>query len=87
MAKTAFYLLVNSTTEGMALYRGLREQGCRVRVAPVPRDVTACCGVSVMVEPDDMPAVRAALAADPSLPCKDVVELKGAIDPGRDVFC
>ena len=71
----------------MALYRALREHGCRVRVAPVPRDVTACCGTSVMVEPEDMPAVQAVLDADSSLAYERVVKLEGAIDPQRDVFC
>lgn len=71
----------------MALYRALREHGCRVRVAPVPRGVTACCGTSVMVEPEDMPAVQAVLDADSSLAYERVVKLEGAIDPQRDVFC
>lgn len=71
----------------MALYRALREHGCRVRVAPVPRGVTACCGTSVMVEPEDMLAVQAALDADPALAYERVVKLEGAIDPQRDVFC
>ncbi len=87
MAKAAYYLLVNTSTEGMALYRALREHGCRVRVAPVPRGVTACCGTSVMVEPEDMPAVQAVLDADSSLAYERVVKLEGAIDPQRDVFC
>ena len=71
----------------MALYRALREHGCRVRVAPVPRGVTACCGTSVMVGPEDMPAVQAVLDADSSLASERVVKLEGAIDPQRDVFC
>lgn len=87
MAKAAYYLLVNTSTEGMALYRALREHGCRVRVAPVPRGVTACCGTSVMVEPEDMLAVQAVLDADSSLAYERVVKLEGAIDPQRDVFC
>lgn len=86
-ARTLFYVLVNSTTEGMSLYARLREAGCKVRVAPAPRGATTCCGVSLAVEPQDIDAVRAALDADPSLAFDRIVELENAVDPSRDVYC
>ena len=87
MADTVFYVLVHSSTEGLALFRGLRERGCRVRIAPAPRGHTACCGMSVMVDPADMPAVRAALDGDPALAYDRVIELANTIDPLRDAYC
>lgn len=87
MAKTVFYVLVSSSTEGLSLYRALREAGCRARIAPAPRGETTCCGMSIMVEPIDMPAVLAALDADPSLSYDRVVELENRIDPRRDAYC
>lgn len=87
MAKTVFYVLVDGATEGMRLYEALCGRGCRVRVAPAPRGVTACCGVSLRVEADAIEAVRAALA-DPAMPPYDrVVELEDTVDPRRDRFC
>ena len=32
MAGTSFYILVESSTAGMALYTALRAQGCKVRI-------------------------------------------------------
>ena len=84
---TVFYLLVNSSTEGMALFTRLREAGCAVRVAPAPRGATTCCGMSVLVNPEDMPAVRAALEANPTWEYDRVVELVNDINPHRDRYC
>ena len=87
MAATAFYILVNSTTEGMALYQALRARACKVRISPAPRGVQVCCGASLLVEPQDMPAVRAALQ-EPDVPgYVDIVELPNQINPHRDVYC
>lgn len=87
MPATSFYILVNSTTEGMALYQALRACGCKVRISPAPRGVQVCCGVSLLVNPEDMPAVRQALKR-PDMPgYVDVVELPNQIDPHRDVYC
>ena len=42
MPDTLFYILVNSTTEGMALYTYLRKCELAVRISPAPRGVQAC---------------------------------------------
>ena len=87
VSSTVFYVLVNSSTEGMALFMRLREAGCKVRVAPAPRGATTCCGMSIMVNPEDMPAVRAALEANPTWAYDRVVELPNDINPHRDRYC
>ena len=87
MEDTAFYILVKSSTAGMALYSALRKEGCMVRISPVPRGLQACCGVSLLVKPVDMPAVRTALEK-PGMPgYEDIVELENQINPNRDVYC
>ncbi len=87
MAGTVFYVLVNNATEGMALYTYLRAAGCVARIAPAPRGETTCCGMSILVRPDAMPSVRAALGADDAPPYDRVVELENRIDPTRDAYC
>lgn len=86
-SKTVFYVLVDSSTEGFSLYTHLRQQGCQVRIAPAPRGHTACCGMSIMADASDIPDVRAALDADPSLRYDRIIELENPIDPHRDVYC
>ncbi len=87
MTRNVFYILVNSATEGMALYTGLKERGCKARIAPSPRQETTCCGVSIMVESEDIDAVRAALSTDEKLTYDRIVELELDIDPNRDRYC
>lgn len=87
MDEKAYYILVESSTAGMALYQALRKQGCVVRISPVPRGLQACCGVSLLVKPQHIEAVRAALDLPGMPPNEGVVELENQINPRRDVFC
>ncbi|MDO4501770.1 MAG: DUF3343 domain-containing protein [Coriobacteriia bacterium] len=87
MAEKAYYILVESSTTGMALYQALRAAGCVARISPVPRGLQACCGVSLLVKPEHIDDVRAALDQPGMPPYEDVVELENQINPRRDVFC
>ncbi len=40
-----------------------------------------------MADASDIPDVRAALDADPSLRYDRIIELENPIDPHRDVYC
>lgn len=84
---SAYYILVESTTAGWALYTALKEAGCSVRIAPVPRGFQACCGMSILVDPENIDGVRAALEA-PGMPgYEDIVEHGIDLDPRRDRYC
>ena len=87
MSSTVFYLLVESTTQGWSLYQHLKGAGCACRIAPVPRGLQACCGMSVMVDAADMEAVRAALALSECPGYVDIVEMENQYNPKRDVYC
>lgn len=87
MADKAYYILVEGTTEGMALYQALRGAGCFCRISPVPRGLQACCGLSILVNPEDIEAVRKVID-EPGMPgYVDIVELDNQIDPKRDRYC
>ena len=58
MGKQVYYVLVESTTEGWALYNAIRNEGCKTRIAPVPRGLQACCGMALLVEQEDIQQVR-----------------------------
>ncbi|MDO5334655.1 MAG: DUF3343 domain-containing protein [Coriobacteriia bacterium] len=86
-SERSYYVLVEGTTEGMALYAALRDAGCKVRISPVPRGLQSCCGMSLLVKADDMPDVRAALEL-PGMPGYErIVEMENQINPNRDVYC
>lgn len=83
----SWYALVDSATEGFAAYQCLRACGFNVRVAPAPRGVQACCGMSVLVcDAREVGAVRKAVRRE-GLAVTEFVLVAGTCDARRDRFC
>lgn len=87
MAASAYYILVESTTAGWALYTALKGEGCAVRVAPVPRGLQACCGMSILVDPSNIDEVRAVLSKSGTPSYDAIVEHGLDLNPRRDRYC
>lgn len=81
-----FYVLFENHTDGMALYRYCREHKVFVRISPAPRAATVCCGMSLLVKPEDISAVRNCIE-ESGITILKVVELPRQINPKRDVYC
>lgn len=82
----SYYVLVHNHTDGMALYQYLRDHGCKARIAPAPRAATSCCGMSLLVNREDIEKVRMSLA-ESGVNIDRIVELENQIDPNRDHYC
>lgn len=83
----AWYALVESATEGFAAYQKLRAEGFSVRIAPAPRGVQACCGMSIVFG-DEAEVERARkYAAKEALAVTEFVRVESAPNPRRDRFC
>ncbi len=85
-AKDASYVLVRTSTEAFDLYERIRAAGVPARVAPAPHGMQACCGTSVMLDPEDVERALRVIESAP-YPIERIVEVAGAIDPLRDRFC
>ena len=48
-----------ATTAAMAMERLCREQALPGRLIPVPREITADCGMAWRAQPEDQPALEA----------------------------
>ncbi|MGM9662753.1 MAG: DUF3343 domain-containing protein [Oscillospiraceae bacterium] len=83
---TDYYILFHNHTEGMTLYRHLRQQGLPARICPVPRAASACCGMSLLVLQEDIDAVKSCIA-ESGLPIQGIAALPRDIDPRRDHYC
>lgn len=82
-----WYALVDSAAEGFAAYQALRGGGFDVRIAPAPRGVQACCGMSVAFgDPTEVDAARG-FAAERGLAITKFVQVVGVRDARRDRFC
>ena len=81
-----YYILFHNHTEGMALYQYIRSHGAQARICPVPRSVSACCGMSLLVLEEDIAAVRRRVE-DSGIAIAGIAELPRDIDPRRDRYC
>ena len=55
-----YYILFDNYTHGFALQAILKEEGVSCRIAPAPRAIQGdlTCGMSLLIEPVDLPAVE-----------------------------
>ena len=81
-----YYVLFPNHTEGMKLYQFLRGRGIAVRVSPAPRLASVCCGMSLLVEQEQIEAVRLAIP-DSGAEIDKIVKLPRQINPQRDRYC
>jgi len=84
--KGHYYVLFRDHTTGMELYNGLKELGIRAVIAPTPRSLSRCCGISLMVLEEDVDVIREYVSAH-QIPVLDIAWLDGQPDRYRDRFC
>ena len=83
-----YYLLFANYTHGLALQDLLKNEGLKARIAPTPRAIQGelSCGMSLLVLPADIDAVRDCIAKH-NAPHHSIVPLPCQIRPGRGRFC
>ena len=83
-----YYILFANYTQGLALQDLLKSEGLKARIAPTPRAVQGelSCGMSLLVLPEDIDAVRDCIARH-NAPHHSIVPLPCQIRPGRGRFC
>lgn len=83
-----YYILFDNYTHGFALQAILKEEGVSCRIAPAPRAIQGnlTCGMSLLIEPVDLPAVEEVI--DRRKPTYHAIRpLAGQINPHRDKYC
>lgn len=83
-----YYILFANYTQGLALQDLLKSEGLKARIAPTPRAVQGelSCGMSLLVLPEDIDAIRECIARH-NAPHHSIVPLPCQIRPGRGRFC
>lgn len=81
-----YYVLFRDHTEGLAFFSCAKREGADVRIAPAPREASACCGMSLLVADESIEIVRN-LVNDGECSCEKIVQLPNRIQPRRDTFC
>lgn len=53
-----YYILFQNHTDSQAMYQALRKKGFNVRISPTPRELSVCCGVSLLIEETEVSDIR-----------------------------
>ena len=83
-----YYILFEDYTQGLALQELLRGEKISSRIAPAPRSIQGelGCGMSLLIQPDDIETVRSCIEKNQAK-YYDIVPLPCQINPKRNRFC
>ena len=83
-----YYILFDNYTHGFAMQALLKGEGINNRIAPAPRAIQGdlTCGMSLLIEPEDLPEVERVIQE--KQPTYHAIRpLAGQINPRRDKYC
>ncbi len=52
------YVLFPTHSDGLALEKILKEKNIHYTIVPTPRSLSRCCGISIMINPNDVDRVQ-----------------------------
>ena len=83
-----WYILFSTYEQGLALHDLLDRHDLKNRIAPAPRAIQGklSCGMSLLIEPEDIDAVRACIEENQGK-YYDIVPLEDQIRARRDRYC
>lgn len=83
-----YYILFDNYTHGLALYKLLQLDSIPARISPTPHILQekVSCGMSLLVMPEDIDAVRACIA-EHGAAYHDIAALPCQIKTDRFKFC
>ncbi|MBP3896120.1 MAG: DUF3343 domain-containing protein [Mogibacterium sp.] len=53
-----YYVLFQNHTDATAMYRSLKSKGVYAQISPTPRELSVCCGVSLLVKGEDVDEIK-----------------------------
>lgn len=80
------YVLFPNHDNGMRLYQELKKLGVRATIAPTPRAASKCCGISLLVKEEDIPAIEACIA-EYGIEILKIAAIERDVNPHRDKYC
>lgn len=87
-SRLRYYILFDNYEQGLALHDRLDQAGLKNRIAPAPRALegAAACGMALLVEPEEIQAVRS-LIAETDAPYHSIQALADQLRSHRDRYC
>ena len=81
-----YYVLFRNHDNGMRLYNSLKSKNIKSTIAPTPRVSSKSCGISLLVNKEDIQKIRECVTNE-SIDIIDIVEIEKNIRPNRDRYC
>ncbi|MDY4575245.1 MAG: DUF3343 domain-containing protein [Intestinibacter sp.] len=81
-----YYVLFENHDNGMRLYNSLKSKNIKCTIAPTPRVASKSCGISLLVNKEDIEKIRECVSNE-SIDIIDIVEIEKNIRPNRDRYC
>lgn len=53
-----YYILFNNHTDAMEMYRAIKGESRYAQISPTPRELSVCCGVSLLIKDEDIPFIK-----------------------------
>lgn len=80
-----YYILFDNHTDGLAMYGAVKDAGMRARISPTPRELSVCCGISLLIEEADVEAIKN-LASEKNLNYIKIEGLNNTFDNTRHKY-
>ncbi len=87
MEQTEHYIIFPDVENGKKLNELLKESKISVTITPTPREVSKCCGISLLIKnKSDLSKIRECIEKN-NIEIIDIFEIQVKKDPKRDKFC
>ena len=80
------YVLFPNHDNGLRLHKALKELGVRATIAPTPRSLSKCCGISLMVLEEDVDRIKDCVEKN-QIDILGIEKIRKDINPNRDRYC
>ncbi len=80
-----YYILFQNHTDAMAMYRALKSRSLYAQISPTPRELSVCCGVSLLVKGEEVEQIRA-IADERNLSYLSIEGLNNTFDNTRHKY-
>ncbi|HIW84677.1 MAG TPA: DUF3343 domain-containing protein [Candidatus Dorea gallistercoris] len=86
MDQIQHYVLFPNHDNGMRLYQELKKLGVKAVIAPTPRSASKCCGISLIVQEEDLDQIQECIL-EHEIEILKIVAIERDINANRDRYC
>ena len=80
-----YYVLFQNHTDAMAMYTTLKSSSIYAQISPTPRELSVCCGVSLLIKGEDVDRIKA-IAGEKGLNYISIQGLNNTFDNTRHKY-